>query len=268
MKTAYGLRRDPDKHTRFVDRMIAAFAPDFLACRQGWGDLDPRPVFVVGLPRTGTTLIEQILASHPRVHGAGELHDVRRAFEALPAMVGQPQGDSFDTLKLLTPGLTRAAARPYLERMDRAAPSTALRIVDKMPGNVLFLGVIALFWPGARVIVCNRDLRDVAVSCWLTGFETHPWTNTWELMARWFANHQRIMEHWRRTGPLELLEIRYEHLVVDLEAHARRMVDFLNLEWDPACLRFHEARRRGANGQSGAGSPAGPLPFRRTVEEL
>ena len=243
VKTALGLRRDPEKHTRFIDRMIAAFTPDFMARTRGWGAPDPRPVFVVGLPRTGTTLVEQVLASHPRVHGAGELRDVRRIFHALPALVGQPNGDSFDALKLLTPERTRSAARPYLERMDNAAPGTALRVVDKMPDNVQLLGVIALFWPGARVIVCNRDLRDVAVSCWLTGFETHPWTNNWDLMAQWFANNQRITEHWRRTQPLELLEIRYEHLVTDLEPHARRIVQFLDLDWDRACLGFHRARR-------------------------
>ena len=127
--------------------------------------------------------------------------------------------------------------------MDATAPRAALRVVDKMPDNVQLLGVIALFWPGARVIVCSRDLRDVAVSCWLTGFETHPWTNNWELMARWFADHQRIMEHWRAIRPVELLEVGYEDLVGDLEAHARRMVDFLNLDWDPACLDFHKTRR-------------------------
>jgi tetratricopeptide (TPR) repeat protein len=243
LKTAWGVRRDPDEHTRFIDRMIAEFTPEFIARTRGWGDPDPRPVFVVGLPRTGTTLVEQVLASHPDVHGAGELREVLRAFETLPAVVDQPRADAFDALRLLTPTLTKAAARPYLERMDATAPSAALRVVDKMPDNVQFLGMIALLWAGARVIVCNRDLRDVAASCWLVGFEAHPWTNNWELMAQWFANHQRIMEHWRATRPVDLLEVDYEDMVRDLEGHARRMVNFLNLEWHPACLDFHKTRR-------------------------
>ena len=258
----------PIECTRFIDRMIAEFTPELMARTRGWGDPDSRPVFVVGLPRSGTTLVEQVLASHARVHGAGEPREVLRTFEALPALVGRPGSDSMDVLKLLSPTLTKAAARPYLERIDTPAPPNAVRIVDKMPDNVRLLGLIALFWPSARVIVCNRDLRDVAVSCWLTGFETNPWTNNWELMARWFADHQRIMEHWRRTRPLKMLEVRYEDLVVDLEANARRMIDFLDLEWDPACLGFPINSACGANGELGSGSPADSFPFGRTLEEL
>jgi len=242
-KTACGLSRDPDEHSQFIDQLIASFTPDFITRRRGWVNPDPRPVFVVGLPRSGTTLVEQILASHSKVHGAGELLDVLRIFEALPSLVGQPRIDPFQALELLSPESAMAAAQKYLGSLNTLAPAMATRVTDKMPDNIELLGLIAVLWPGSRVIICNRDLRDIAVSCWFSGFETNPWINSWEHMARWFADHQRILEHWRRTQPVRCLEIGYESLVGDLEGHARRMLDFLELDWDPACLDFQTTRR-------------------------
>ncbi len=243
LKTAWGLRRDPDEHSLIIDRLIASFTPDFLARRHGWVDPDPRPVFVVGLPRSGTTLVEQVLASHPQVHGAGELRDVLRIFEALPALGSQPRIDPFRALELLRPESAMVAAQEYLDILNSLAPAMATRVIDNMPDNIQLVGLIAFLWPGSRVIVCNRDLRDIAVSCWFAGFETNSWTNSWELMARWFADHQRILEHWRRTRPLKCLEVGYESLVGDLEGQTRRMVDFLELDWDPACLNSQTTRR-------------------------
>jgi tetratricopeptide (TPR) repeat protein len=234
---------DPDHYSRFIERIIAAFTPELISRGRGWGDPDPRPVFVVGLPRSGTTLIEQILASHPEVHGAGELADARRVFESLPALVGFPAADPFDALTALDPMSSRAAARGYLDRLDAVAPSGAVRVVDKMPDNIDLLGLIALLWPGARVIVCQRDLRDVALSCWQTGFASIRWANHHEQIARRFADYQRILDHWRRTKPLDWLDVSYEAVVSDIERQARRLIDFLGLEWDPVCLQFHSTRR-------------------------
>jgi tetratricopeptide (TPR) repeat protein len=237
-----GLASDPDQHSQFVDQIIAAFDADLLARGRGWVEPDPRPVFVVGLPRSGTTLVEQILASHSQIHGAGELHDVLRIFRTLPRLVGRPSGNVFDALKALGPDSANVAARLYLKRLETLAPSSALRIVDKMPDNIALLGLIALLWPAARVIVCSRDLRDVAVSCWLNGFAVL-WNQNWDHIARRIATHERIVEHWSQTRPLEWLDVRYEDLVADLETHARRLIDYVGLEWDPACLEFHSSRR-------------------------
>jgi tetratricopeptide (TPR) repeat protein len=238
-----GQREDADQHSRFIDRIIAAFTPELIARGHGWGDPDPRPVFVVGLPRSGTTLIEQILASHPKVHGAGELSEVRRVFQSLPELVSRPSTDSCDALGALDAISTRAAARRYLHCLNALAPSTATRVVDKMPDNVELLGLIALLWPSARVIVSRRDLRDVAVSCWQTAFASIRWANDYEHIARRFADHERIVAYWRRTKPLEWLDVSYEDLVGDVEGQSRRLIDFLGLEWDPACLQFHSTRR-------------------------
>ncbi len=234
---------NPDQHSFFIDQLIAAFNSDLLARGRHWGDPNPRPVFIVGLPRSGTTLVEQILASHPQIHGAGELPDVHRVFHSLPRVVGWPVDDPFSALNALGPAAARVAARWYLDRLENLAPPTAARVVDKMPDNIHFLGLIALLWPSARVIVCSRDVRDVAVSCWQTGFATIQWANHPDHIARRLVDSQRILEHWRRSQPLSWLEVHYEELVNDVECHSRRLIQFLGLEWDPACLAFHTTRR-------------------------
>jgi tetratricopeptide (TPR) repeat protein len=234
---------DADEYSRMIDGVIAAFSPDLLARGRSWGDPDPRPVFVVGLPRSGTTLVEQILASHSQVHGAGELHDAINLFRALPGLLGQPDGDPFEVVGALRPESARAVARQYLASLDRLAPASAKRVVDKMPDNFNLLGLIALLWPNARVIVCRRDPRDVALSCWQTSFEANPWTNNWEHIARRFADHERLLAHWKQTKPVEWLDVTYEELVCELEGHARAMIAFLGLNWEPACLEFYKTRR-------------------------
>ena len=243
VKAGKGQSFDPDQYSRSIDRIIATFTPELLARGRGWGDRDPRPVFVVGLPRSGTTLVEQILASHPQVHGAGELHDMLNLFNALPELTSRPSGDAFEIVSTLDPDSARALARRYIATLDRLAPAAAKCVIDKMPDNLLMLGLIALLWPEARVIVCNRDLRDVALSCWQTPFGTNPWTNQWEHIARRLADHERLLAHWRRVKPVAWLDVRYEDLVRDLEGHARRMIAFLGLEWESGCLEFHKTRR-------------------------
>ena len=242
-KAARGLYYDPDLHSEFIAQMMAAFNADFLNRGRGWVDSNPKPIFVVGFPRSGTTLVEQILASHSRIHGAGELYDVHRIFDMLPTLVGQPAFKPFDALKMLGPGSAKAAAQIYLDSLDRLAPPDVDRVVDKMPDNIRLLGLIALLWPGARVIVCGRDPRDIAVSCWQAGFKTNPWSNVWEHIAQRFADHQRIVDHWRRTRPLEWLDVRYEELVANPDEQARRLIGFVGLPWEPTCLEFHLTKR-------------------------
>jgi tetratricopeptide (TPR) repeat protein len=237
-----GRQHDPDADARFIDQMIAAFDAELFVRMLGWVKADPRPVFVVGLQRSGTSLVEQILASHPQIHGAGELRDVGRIFEALPEFAGPPSRDSFDALKWLNPDSAKAAAGRYLEQLATLAPPTTTRVVDKMPDNIRFLGLIGVLWPGARVILCRRDLRDIAISCWQTGY-AFLWSKNWDHIAQRFAVYQRIADHWRRTKPLDWHEVSYENLVGDLEPNARRLIDFVGLEWDPSCLQFHSTRR-------------------------
>jgi tetratricopeptide (TPR) repeat protein len=242
-RTAGGWTYDPDADSRFVSGLIAVFTSELANRGKHLGDCGRRPVFVVGLPRSGTTLTEQILVSHPSVESAGELLEVQRIFHALPQFVGKPGVHPLEALGLLDHGSAGAAAWRYLERLQTLVSPGAVHIVDKTPDNIRFLGLIALLWPHARVVVCSRDLRDVGLSCWQTWFASISWANDWEHIAQRFAAHQQLLEHWKRTRPLEWLDVSYEDLVRDVEKHARRLIDFIGLEWHPACLKFYKTRR-------------------------
>ena len=117
------------------------------------------------------------------------------------------------------------------------------RVVDKMPDNYLYLGLITVLFPNAVLIHCRRDLRDVAVSCWMTNFRHIHWANDCDDIARRFHDYLRVMDHWRRVLPVALLEVDYEETVADLEGAARRLISWVGLNWEPACLAFHETRR-------------------------
>jgi hypothetical protein len=201
-----------------------------------------RPVFVVGFPRSGTTLVEQVLASHPQVTGAGELLELHYVFQSLPALVGLDGGNAFEALALLGPDSVKAAANRYLARLQARSDSGATHVVDKMPDNIMQLGLIALLLPRAKVIVCHRDPRDIAVSCWQTGFRSSSWNNDWDHIARRLADHQRIVDHWWRVQPMEYLDLQYEDLVTDPERHSRSLIEYIGLDWDPSCLDFHSRR--------------------------
>jgi tetratricopeptide (TPR) repeat protein len=229
---------DPKAHEFLITQMITACTPDFFERVRGFGLESEVPVFVVGLPRSGTTLIEQILASHWQVFGAGEIKLVRDTM----AEIGGEGANFIEGLRLLNrPTVQRLASR-HLERL-RALSGTALRIVDKMPDNYVYLGLLASLFPRAKFIHCRRDLRDVAVSCWMTHFEEVRWANNQEHIASRFHEYRRIMEHWRKVLPVPLLEVDYEETVADLEGVARKLVAWCGLAWEPACLEFHQAKR-------------------------
>src|SRR5262249_6384654 len=136
----------------------------------------------------------------------------------------------------------RSAGERYLDRLGEL-DATAPRIVDKMPDNTLYLGFLAAIFPRAKFIHCRRDLRDVAVSCWMTNFRQIRWASDPDHIASRFAEYRRLMEHWRAVLPVPVLEVAYEDTVADLEGVARRLVDWCGLGWEPACLEFHTTRR-------------------------
>jgi Tfp pilus assembly protein PilF len=233
-----GQQYNPKEHESFITRMIEVSSPEFFARVRGFGLDSQLPVFVVGLPRSGTTLVEQILAAHPQVFGAGEIKLVR----GVKAALGGQDADFIDGLgRLDRPTAVRLATR-HLEQLRAFSPA-ALRIVDKMPENYLYLGLLATLFPRAKLIHCRRDLRDVAVSCWITHFREIPWANDQQHLASRFHDYGRLMEHWRRVLPAPLLEVDYEETVADLEGVARKLVAFCGLAWEPACLEFQRAKR-------------------------
>ncbi len=233
---------DPDAFDRRIDGLIAAFGPAFFARTAGAGPDTRLPVFVVGLPRSGTTLIEQVLAAHPGVHGAGELLLSQSALDALPYLAGRSGAPPAECAPLLDAASIRRLADAYLQRLQ-ARGGRAERVVDKLPENAFYLGLLYALFPNATFIHCRRDPRDTALSCWMTVFQALTWTNDPAHIAAVFRGHRRIMDHWRATLPAEIHEVDYEEAVADLEGVARRLVSALGLAWDPACLEFHRPGR-------------------------
>jgi tetratricopeptide (TPR) repeat protein len=231
-----------------MDRLCTLMSRDFIEARRGsgvgfCGEPSPAPVFIVGMTRSGTTLIEQILASHPQVFGAGErpLFDqaagsIRHSLPGrppFPDMVPAMSGEQF-----------RALGASYLEKITRPAPS-ALRITDKMTVNFLFIGLIHLALPNATIIHAVRDPADTCVSCFATHFSNGQ-AHTYDLaeLGRYYRHYQALMRHWHAVlPPGRIMDVQYEALVGDLEGVARRLVGHCGLAWDARCLDFHRSER-------------------------
>lgn len=224
-------------------RIEAVFdASYFAGGDESAGSADDRPVFIVGMPRSGTTLVEQIAASHPKVHGAGELDEMGRIAAGLAKTpeVGAPFPEG---ARALIGGAARAAAQRYLDAITPSA-GDAMRITDKMPTNFRFLGLAARLFPQARVIHIRRNALDTCLSCFMQDFTgALDFSNELDGLGHHYRLYDGLMRHWRKCLPISMLELRYEDLVADLDTHAREIVDFLGLEWDSRCLRFHETER-------------------------
>jgi tetratricopeptide (TPR) repeat protein len=238
---------NPAEHIRFVDRLIEGFTPELFDRLSGAGHETQQPVFVFGMPRSGTTLVEQVLASHTRVHGAGELRLARQMLDAIPGVVGQDDGLLPRLTALDARGLHELGRRHQAglhELLERVRPGFApYRIVDKMPDNYLYLGLLALVFPRATLIHVRRDPRDVALSCWMTNFRSIRWANDSEHLSGRIHEHGRLTEYWKTVLPVPVHEVSYERLVDDFEDEARRLLTACGLDWEPACLQFHQTSR-------------------------
>ncbi len=239
-----GVPYNPDDHRRFIDSLIDAFTPALFERLAGAGLETRRPIFIVGMPRSGTTLIEQVLASHRDVYGAGEIDLVRESLDAIPELVGWT-GAPVEAAERLRPSQVAELARGHEERLRAIDGGRSLRIIDKRPENYFYLGLIALMYPRAVVIHCRRDPRDVALSCWAADFVEVRWAYQYDHIAARFAEYRRLMDYWRTALPcsFSVLDVDYEEMVDDLEGVSRRLVNALGLDWDPACLEFHKTRR-------------------------
>jgi len=225
-----------------IDRIIEFFSAERLAELPRADNRSELPVFIVGLPRSGTSLVEQILSCHRDVHAAGELRDIGRLASSF-GLTFQKEDDGADS----PPGLDResltAAASRHLEKL-RKQGGNATRLTDKMPYNYRNLGLIALLFPRARVIHCLRDPIDTCLSCYFQNFSTGSFFS-FDLghAGLYYRQYERLVAHWRKVLDRPMLEVRYEEHVAEPERICREMLNFLGLEWDPACLRFHESRR-------------------------
>jgi tetratricopeptide (TPR) repeat protein len=232
----------PADHERFVDNFLKRFDASFFGRARGVGSESRRPVFIFGLPRSGTSLIEQVLSSHSRVHGAGELRLARQSFEALPQVLGRNAHPMECIFDLEAKSIGRLAEL-HLEKLWALAPESAERVIDKMPDNYMYVGLLATLFPRAVFIHSRRDLRDVALSCWMTDFRSMSWPSQTEHIAARFAQYRRLMDHWRAVLPVTIHDVEYESTVNDLESVARRLIEVCGLDWEPSCLDFHRNNR-------------------------
>jgi tetratricopeptide (TPR) repeat protein len=230
-------RFDADTFAREVDSLIERCTPALFSAAAEWGNRSELPVFIVGMPRSGTSLVEQIAACHSRVFGAGERKDIFQIAEAVLMHNRDRPIEEWDM------DVVRQLADRHIAHLQRLA-GRASRATDKTPDNILHLGVIAVLFPGARIVFCRRDMRDNCLSCFFQRFgEGNAFAYDIGDCVRRYLQIERLAEHWRRVLPLSMLTIDYEELVADPERESRRLIEYLGLDWEPACLEFHRAER-------------------------
>jgi tetratricopeptide (TPR) repeat protein len=237
-----GVVFDPAEHRQLIDRIIAVSSPEWFQRVGSFGSDSERPIFIVGMMRSGTSLVEQILASHAKVFGAGELPHLKRLTGTLPQRLGTASAYP-ECLAALDGAAARAVAAEYLQTLQHFGGS-AERIVDKMPFNFLRLGLIATLFPRARIIHCRRDSVDTCLSAYFQTFvDSHPFSLDLEHLGLYYREYERLMEHWKRVLPVPIFELQYEELTTHQEKVSRELLAHCGLDWDERCVRFSETRR-------------------------
>jgi len=234
----HGMRSPPydrGEHSRFVDDLVKVYTPEALARARTDGSESERPVFVVGMPRSGTSLVEQIIASHSSAHGAGELDFWTAAVRKHETTIRAAAPDE---------SLRRKLATEYLQVLTGKSRD-ALRVIDKAPVNSDYLGLIHGIFPRARIIYLHRDPIDTCLSCYFQQFSPQiNYATDLSNLAHYYREHRRLMAHWRSLLPPEaLLEVPYAELIADQEKWTRKILDFLGLPWEARCLDYHTTAR-------------------------
>lgn len=234
-----GDQYDPEQNRQLTNELIDVWRQAALSRSTS---TDERLVFVVGMPRSGTTLVEQILASHPHVYAAGELLWMHRLAQSLPQQLGDSRAYP-RCIPALTSAQANRLAGEYLARFASRA-GDARRITDKMTFNFLHLGLISLLFPRARVIHCAREPLDCCLSCYFTELGRYnSYSTNLEHIGHYYLDYRRLMTHWEEALELPMMTVQYEHMAADFETTVRQILEFCGLEWDERCLRFYETKR-------------------------
>ncbi|MXO71111.1 tetratricopeptide repeat-containing sulfotransferase family protein [Alteraurantiacibacter buctensis] len=239
------IRHDPAELDDQVARARALFTPSFLAQRQGWGCQATDPIFILGMPRAGSTLLEQVLASHPAVEGTMELPDIPQLVTRVSGRKLRSEPSAYpEALAALTAEHARALGEEYLENTRVQRKTDAPHFIDKLPNNWLHVGLIRLILPNARII----DARRHPLACCFSNFKQHfargqTFSYSLEDMGHYYRRYTELLAHFDEVQPGLVHRVFYERVVEDLEGEVRRMLAFLGLPFDPACLRYYESER-------------------------
>jgi len=236
----YSIQTDRD----LFERIKKTFSPAFFSSQQGSGCLDETPIFIVGMPRSGTTLVEQILSSHPLVFGAGELMDLTNLTDS--GCAGAATGQFPECVLHLDAAAFEKMGVAYIESLRRHSKK-ALYITDKMPHNFLRIGMIKAILPKARVIHCRREPMDTCLSIfknYLGVKGSHKYAYDLIELGHYYRLYLDLMEHWERVLPGFIYDLRYEEMIIDQQKQTGRLLEFCGLAWNDACLAFHKTKRR------------------------
>ncbi len=231
-----------DPYIKLMEAAKKQFNADFFSEVKNTGNTSEVPIFIIGMPRSGTTLVEQIIASHSCVYGAGELPDF---FETLTRLRNNPMYAKNSDLLIPPPNEIDLAqeANNYLETLEDLA-NDVTRVTDKMPHNFILLGLIALLFPKARIIHCKRHPLDTCLSIFFNPFsEVHGYANRLEDLGKHYIVYMDLMNHWKQVLPLKIFEIQYEDLINDQETTSKRLINFCDLEWEESCFSFYKTDR-------------------------
>jgi len=236
---------DINFYSNKFDRLIKFYTTERIEELAQFGSQDERPIFVVGLPRTGTTLVEQILSSHSEVHGAGELSYVHTLADQVERPVDQGGLGGFASqASPLTQESIEYLCKIYSDGLDSKNPDSLSRVVDKYPLNCVQLGLISILFPNAKIIHCQREPLDVAISCYTVLFKLgDDFTNDLMHFGLYYKEYQRLMAHWKAALPTPYFDLQYEDLINNAETVTKELIAFCDLPWEEACLEFDKNKR-------------------------
>ncbi len=243
-----GVTFDYRKHTDFISDIIDTFSPQLFS-EYAASDLNSneQPVFIVGMPRSGTTLVEQILATHTDIYAAGELNLISNIIQKLNMSQGQGENHSI-SLEKCDADLLKNLSRFYVNDINSLAHNdgrrSPRRITDKLPINYMHLGLIALLFPNAHIIHCKRNPLDVSLSCYFQNLAgNHTYASDLKNIAQYYQQYERLMAYWKKVLPLRMHTVNYEEMVSDTEKTSRKLIDFIGLDWQSNCTDLHKTNR-------------------------
>jgi len=232
---------DARENTLDTDRLIKVYSKRFFKGKRKYGSASLLPVFILGMPRSGTTLVEQILSSHPEVHGAGEFEGIPAAHVGI-ALQLKDANPPPECMSLIDTKMAEEYSARYLQELALYCPTAAL-ITDKLPGNFSRIGLIKTLFPKARIIHCQRNPLDNCISLFFNFFLGLKCSFELTELGQYYLDYQRLMSHWETVFPGEIFNLRYEELVMDQDRVSRQLIDYVGLEWDEKCVDFHKNER-------------------------